>query len=74
MPDSIPFRRCAGGWASPWLRSRNSTCPFEQVTTSSLEALKAFAAYQDFFTVWKDADVDLPILKSARAEYERLQK
>jgi len=38
------------------------------------EALaKARAAYQDFFTLWKDADPDIPILKQARAEYKKLQ-
>jgi eukaryotic-like serine/threonine-protein kinase len=30
-------------------------------------------AYQDFFTLWKDADPDIPILKEAKAEYARLQ-
>jgi tetratricopeptide (TPR) repeat protein len=35
---------------------------------------KARTSYQDFFTLWKDADPDLPILKAARAEYDRLQK
>jgi serine/threonine protein kinase/tetratricopeptide (TPR) repeat protein len=34
---------------------------------------KARAAYQDFLTLWKDADSDIPILKQARAEYARLQ-
>jgi serine/threonine protein kinase/tetratricopeptide (TPR) repeat protein len=34
---------------------------------------KARTAYQDFFTKWKDADPDLPILKQAKAEYEKLQ-
>ncbi len=29
-------------------------------------------AYQDFFDTWKDADTDLPILQSARAEYGRI--
>jgi serine/threonine protein kinase/tetratricopeptide (TPR) repeat protein len=38
------------------------------------DAAKARIAYQDFFTLWKDADADLPVLKTARAEYERLQK
>jgi serine/threonine protein kinase/tetratricopeptide (TPR) repeat protein len=38
------------------------------------DAAKARTAYQDFFTSWKDADPDLPILKAAKAEYERLQK
>jgi serine/threonine protein kinase/tetratricopeptide (TPR) repeat protein len=34
---------------------------------------KARAAYQDFLTIWKDADPDIPILKEAKAEYARLQ-
>jgi hypothetical protein len=31
------------------------------------------AAYKDFFTLWKDAGPDIPILKEAKAEYARLQ-
>ncbi len=34
---------------------------------------KARAAYNDFFTLWKDADPDMPILKEAKAEYAKLQ-
>jgi serine/threonine protein kinase/tetratricopeptide (TPR) repeat protein len=34
---------------------------------------KAKAAYQDFFTLWKDADPDIPVLKQAKAEYAKLQ-
>ena len=34
---------------------------------------KAKAAYQDFVTLWKDADPDIPILKQAKAEYARMQ-
>jgi len=33
----------------------------------------ARAAYQDFLTLWKDADPDIPILKQAKAEYAQLQ-
>jgi serine/threonine protein kinase/predicted Zn-dependent protease len=36
-------------------------------------AAKARASYQDFFTFWKDADPDIPILKEAKAEYTKLQ-
>jgi serine/threonine protein kinase/Tfp pilus assembly protein PilF len=36
------------------------------------EAAKARAAYQDFFTLWKDADPDVPILKEAKAEFAKL--
>jgi len=36
------------------------------------DAAKARIAYQDFFTAWKDADADIPILKEAKAEYAKL--
>jgi hypothetical protein len=34
---------------------------------------KARAAYQDFLTLWKDADPDIPILIQAKAEYAKLR-
>jgi len=34
---------------------------------------KAKAAYQDFLTLWKDADADIPIYKQAKAEDAKLQ-
>ncbi|HZL69711.1 MAG TPA: tetratricopeptide repeat-containing serine/threonine-protein kinase, partial [Candidatus Limnocylindrales bacterium] len=37
------------------------------------DPVKARTAYQDFLTLWKDADPDIPILKQAKAEYATLQ-
>jgi len=37
------------------------------------DTAKAKAAYQEFLTIWKDADPDVPILKQAKAEYAKLQ-
>jgi len=37
------------------------------------DTAKARAAYQDFLTLWKGADPDIPILKEAKAEYAKLQ-
>jgi hypothetical protein len=34
---------------------------------------KATAAYQDFLTLWKDADPDIPIFVEAKVEYAKLQ-
>jgi serine/threonine protein kinase/predicted Zn-dependent protease len=34
---------------------------------------KARTAYHDFFALWKEADPDIPILKQAKAEYEKLK-
>jgi hypothetical protein len=41
--------------------------------TLSGDKTKSTAAYQDFLTVWKDADPDIPILQQAKREYARLQ-
>jgi tetratricopeptide (TPR) repeat protein len=37
------------------------------------DTAKAKITYQDFFAAWKDADPDVPILKTARAEYAMLK-
>jgi len=36
------------------------------------DTVKAKAAYQDFLTLWKDADPDIPVLRQAQAEYTKL--
>ena len=37
------------------------------------DTAKASVQYQEFLTLWKDADPDIPILKEAKAEYAKLQ-
>ena len=37
------------------------------------DTTKACSAYQDFFSLWKDADPDVPVLIQARAEYAKLE-
>ena len=37
------------------------------------DTVKAKAAYQNFLTLWKDADADIPLLKQAKTEYAKLQ-
>ena len=37
------------------------------------DTAKARAAYNDFLTLWKDADPDIPILRKAKAEYAKLK-
>lgn len=37
------------------------------------DTAKARAAYLEFLNLWKDADLDIPILKEAKAEYVKFQ-
>ncbi|MGA7221584.1 MAG: tetratricopeptide repeat protein, partial [Candidatus Acidiferrales bacterium] len=37
------------------------------------DTAKAKPAYQDFLTLWKDADPDIPILIAAKSEYAKLK-
>ncbi len=34
--------------------------------------VRALGAYNDFLTLWKDGDPDIPILIAAKAEYAKL--
>ena len=36
------------------------------------DAGRAKSAYQEFFTLWKDADTNLPVLQQAKGEYAKL--
>ena len=37
------------------------------------DTAKAKAAYEEFLVPWKDADLDIPILIAAKAEYAKLK-
>jgi eukaryotic-like serine/threonine-protein kinase len=50
------------------LQSRTS-----QGADADAARVRALAAYKDFLTPWKDADLDIPILKEAKAEFAKLQ-
>ena len=69
-----------GGIATPALRNHGGTTVQTSMNrgtppTPRPDALaKARAAYEDFLTLWKDADPDLPILKQAKEEYARLDQ
>jgi eukaryotic-like serine/threonine-protein kinase len=63
----------------PWLADP----PSPLIALASLGLARAYALegnsascqneYQKFFTLWKDADADLPILREAHSEYERIR-
>jgi predicted Zn-dependent protease len=58
-------------WNFPW----GALARLELARAYALQGdtAKTRTAYQDFFTLWKDADPDVPILKQAKAEYAKLQ-
>jgi hypothetical protein len=37
------------------------------------DIVNAKVAYEDFFALWKDADLDIPLMKLAKSEYANLQ-
>jgi hypothetical protein len=65
-PDAIGDRRKEDG--APFLRQGRLRAPLQPDALA-----KARAAYQDFLTLWKDADPDIPILKEAKTEYAKLK-
>ena len=50
------------------LQSRTS-----QGVDADAARVRALAAYKEFLALWNDADLDIPILKEAKAEYAKLQ-
>ena len=51
------------------LQSRTS-----QGADADAARVRARVAYEDFLTLWKDADPDIPLLKEAKAEYAKLSQ
>lgn len=50
------------------LQAKNS-----QGADADAARVRAQAAYKDFFTLWKDADPSIPLLKQAKVEYAKLR-
>jgi hypothetical protein len=79
LPRAYALEAGAGSAAVPVVRNHDSTTGETPLNRGRLpvpppDALaKARAAYQDFLTLWKDADPDIPILKEAKGEYAKLQ-
>ena len=44
-----------------------------RATAMSGDTVSARKRYEDFLTLWKDADADLPVLNAARTEYRHLR-
>jgi eukaryotic-like serine/threonine-protein kinase len=65
-------------WASTWrfpnwgLYYSISYLGLARSSVLAGDTAKAKVAYQDFLTLWKDADPDVPVLQQAKAEYAKL--
>jgi tetratricopeptide (TPR) repeat protein len=64
---------------NPGLCSEFVTCPLARLQMGRAKKLMgdnsaALESYQEFLTIWKDADPDLPIYRQAKAEYAQLKK
>jgi eukaryotic-like serine/threonine-protein kinase len=61
-------------WQHPYWGQFYSLSYLGLARASALAAdtAKARKAFQDFFTLWKDADPDIPVLIAAKAEYAKL--
>ena len=66
------FPRC--GLTRAIKSSSAATAPeFTHAYALQGDTAKVRAAYQDFLTLWKDADPDIPILIAAKAERAKLK-
>jgi tetratricopeptide (TPR) repeat protein len=61
-----------GGQLSPLIFSL-SQLELARAQAMSGETANAHSSYEKFFSLWKDADPDVPVLQQAKAEYARLQ-
>ena len=55
------------------------TCPLARLQLGRAQRLmgdnaSARESYEEFLTIWKDADPNLPVYRQAKAEYAQLQK
>ncbi len=62
----------AGIRVVPAVETVRAERPQNQTPARSEALAKARSAYQDFFSIWKNADPEIPLLKQARMEYRRL--
>jgi tetratricopeptide (TPR) repeat protein/predicted Ser/Thr protein kinase len=72
---AVEFRKVIDHRRITWSCATGAVARLELGRANALsgDKRKARAAYQDFLTLWQDADPDIPILKAAKAEYAKLQ-
>jgi hypothetical protein len=55
------------------IKSEKNCCVRSLMPCSRTTLPRPRPAYQDFLTLWKDADPDIPIFIAAKAEYAKLK-
>jgi len=61
------------GWAPRSALYPPAYVGLAQAAVLTGDSAKARKAYQDFFTLWKEADADIPLLIAAKKDYEKLK-
>jgi tetratricopeptide (TPR) repeat protein len=72
---AVEFEKLIGhrGWPDWVLCSPLAKLGLARAYAKQGEREKSRKAYDDFFTTWKDADRNIPILLQAKAEFKKLQ-
>jgi hypothetical protein len=74
VPATSAWNATSLSRSCPWSRWRMlARLGLARAYALSGDAAEAKTAYRDFFTLWKDADPDIPILIEVKAEYAKLQ-
>jgi hypothetical protein len=64
---------------TPGIVQLSASAPFARLQTARLYAsnssarTQALTAYQDFLSLWQNAEADISLLKQARTEYSKLR-
>lgn len=72
---AVEFQRILDhrGVVGNWIEGALARLGLARGHALSGDTAKSRAAYNDFFTLWKDADPDIPVLQQAKTEFLRLQ-
>jgi tetratricopeptide (TPR) repeat protein len=60
-------------WTNVWVFGATAHLQLGRAQVMMGDKAAARKSYQDFLTLWKDADPDIPIYQQAKAEYAKLQ-
>jgi hypothetical protein len=73
IPVCLLQRKASGGLSGSISAPAMARLQLGRAFVLSGDLAKSKTAYQDFLTLWRDADPAIPILRQAKAEYARLR-